>query len=263
MLPKLIDFGPIQIHSYGLLIVIGFIVAMVLARAKGNKLGMSLQKLTDIGFWSLLFGLVGGRVLFVITQWSSFRNDLWGILKFWEGGLVFYGGFIGGAAAFIFFSRRWNIPILKGTDLAAPSLAIAHVFGRLGCFSAGCCYGHGIEAHHPFAVIFSHPDSIAPRGVPLHPAQLYDAFNSFLIFVILQWLYYRRKFDGQVTATYLMLYAIGRSWVESFRGDTVRGFVLDQTVSTSQFISIFIFCGGFALYYWGWNQHRRQVISNF
>ena len=133
-------------------------------------------------------------------------------------------------------------------DMATPSLAIAHFFGRLGCFSAGCCYGRPAPQGLPWAVTFRDPLSLAPPGIPLHPTQIYDALNALIIFSVLMFLRRREKFTGQLLVTYILLYAIGRSIVEIYRGDSIRGFVIDPYLSTSQFISILAFI--FGLYLW-------------
>ena len=142
---------------------------------------------------------------------------------------------------------------------AAPSLAIAHTFGRFGCFASGCCYGKPLDASHFLAVTFNHAKTIAPKGISIHPAQLYDAANAFIIFLILSWLYQKKKFDGQVILAYGMLYSIGRSIVEVYRGDKVRGFVIQDFLSTSQFISIGVFSISLFLYL---KLQRKQSLSS-
>ena len=257
MYPELLKTSWFTIHTYGFLIVAGFLICLYLLRKKAIAAGYNPDQMTDLAFWSLLFGLVGGRVLYVITLWPQFVKDPVQMFKFWEGGLVYYGGFIGGITAFIFLCRRYKIPVLSALDIATPSLAIAHTFGRFGCFAAGCCYGKPIDAAHPFAVIFNHAQTIAPRGMPIHPTQLYDSLNAFILFLVLSWLYKRKTFDGQVILTYGMLYAIGRSIVEVYRGDKVRGFLIENVLSTSQFISIIIFVISAALFY----RFRKNAIN--
>ena len=247
MYPELLSLGSFTIHSYGFLIVVGFLLCLYSMRSKAKPLGLDTEKVTDLAFWGLVWGLIGGRVLYVITLWDEFAKEPLQAFKFWEGGLVFYGGLITGITSFIFLTRRYQLPFIKILDLTAPSLAIAHAFGRLGCFAAGCCYGKPVDDSHPFAVVFRHAQSIAHVGVSLHPAQLYDAANAFILFLFLNWFYARRKFDGQVVAIYGMLYAIGRYIVEEYRGDKIRGFVFGQ-VSTSQFISFLIFSAALILY---------------
>lgn len=247
MHPLLVKLGPLSLHTYGLMIVIGFLIALALIHRQGTKEGLDGDRIIDVSFWGLAFGLLGGRIVYVITRLSYFADHPIEVFYFWEGGLVFYGGFLGGAFAFWFFCRKYNLPGLQTIDIATPSLAIAHSFGRIGCFFAGCCYGK--PAHDlPWAITFSNPMSAAPTGIPLHPTQLYDALNAFIIFSILMFIQSRKKFTGQVISSYMMLYAIGRSIVEVYRGDKIRGFVIDPYLSTSQFISILIFAAGLILY---------------
>ena len=257
MYPELLSTSWFTIHSYGFLIVIGFLICLYLIRKKSIAAGLDADKMTDLAFWSLLFGLVGGRVLYVMTLWDQFMQNPVEIFRFWSGGLVYYGGFIGGVSTFIYLSRKYEIPVLKALDIATPSLAIAHAFGRLGCVAAGCCYGKVIDADHPFAMVFNHAKTIAPRGIPLHPAQLYDAANALIIFLILSWLYQRKKFDGQVILAYGMIYAIGRSIVEVYRGDKIRGFVVEGVLSTSQFISLLVFIASAVLYF----RMRKKTLA--
>lgn len=248
MHPILIKLGPITIHSYGFLIVAGFLVCLFFLRRKARALGYLPDQLTDLAFWGLVAGLFGARLFYILTQWRNFVDDPLAMLKFWEGGLVFYGGMLGGIAAFAYGARRFRIPIFEALDMAAPSLAIAHSFGRLGCFAAGCCFGRSLPEGHPLAVHFHNADSVAPLGVPLHPAQLYDAANTLIVFLVLEFIFVRRKFSGQVFAVYGMLYAVGRWIVETFRGDVIRGFVVDEVLSTSQFLSLLIFVTAAAVY---------------
>ena len=241
MHPTLFHFGSFSIPSYGFWMTLGLAVALFLIRRKAKKENLSTEKVTDIVFYSFLMGLLGGRVLFVITTWENYRDNLIEIFKVWQGGLVFYGGLIATVTCMILLCRLYQIPVLRFLDITAPSMAIGHFFGRLGCFSAGCCFGHEADSSFPLSVVFDHPDSVAPQGVHLHPAQLYDAVNTLIIFTLLQIIYRKKKFNGQVIASYGMLYAVGRWIVEEFRGDSIRGFVAGGLLSTSQLISLIIF----------------------
>jgi len=117
------------------------------------------------------------------------------------------------------------------------------MFGRFGCFSAGCCYGKPTDM--PWGVKFNNSDLVdsALRGIPLHPTQLYEAGSLFILLMGLLWVFRRRVFDGQVSLVYFMAYPLIRSLIEIYRGDTVRGFIVDGVLSTSQFISILLFLG--------------------
>jgi phosphatidylglycerol:prolipoprotein diacylglycerol transferase len=234
------------------MIVIGFLVGLYLVQTEGKRQGLNPDRLIDTSFWGLALGLLGGRLVYIITRLDYFGQHPIEVFYFWEGGLVFYGGFLGGLFGFWYFTRRYRLPFLQTVDLAVPSLAIAHFFGRLGCFFAGCCYGQPAN-NLPWAITFHDPLSLAPTGIPLHPTQLYDALNAMIIFIVLVALRRHRKFVGQQLVTYMLLYSIGRSIVESYRGDSIRGFVIENVLSTSQFISIFIFAIG-AFLAWKWRK---------
>lgn len=240
MHPELIRIGSIPIHTYGFLIAIGFLIALSVIKRLAIQSKLNVDRILDLAFWCLLVGFIGCRALFVLTRLSDFMNDPIAIFKVWEGGLVFFGGPLAGIPFVVWYLRKYKMPLWKTMDVLAPGLVIAHVFGRFGCFSAGCCYGKPTEG--PFGVRF-YSDLVDRHlhGVPLHPTQLYEAFALFLLFLGLLVIHKRKIFDGQVILTYLMAYPIIRSIVEIFRGDHIRGFVIPDLLSTSQFISIFVF----------------------
>ncbi|MBU6374724.1 MAG: prolipoprotein diacylglyceryl transferase [Bdellovibrionales bacterium] len=240
MFPLLFQIGPFPVHTYGLMIAIGFFVSVSMIRRLSQQSGLDPQKMADFAFWFLLVGFIGARSLFVITRWSDFAADPLAIFKIWEGGLVFFGGPLLAVPFGIWMVHRSKISGWKGIDIFLPPIAIAHAFGRLGCLAAGCCYGRPTDL--PWAVrLNSELVDKAHRGVALHPVQLYEAVALTLLFAGLLWLFPRKKFDGQVGLSYLLAYPIVRSIIEEFRGDSVRGFVIDGFLSTSQFISLVIF----------------------
>ena len=156
---------------------------------------------------------------------------------FWKGGLVFYGGLLASVIFAWYYINKHQLPLWKLADVLAPSLALGQAIGRWGCFFAGCCYG--IRTDVPWAITFSDPKSLAPLDVALHPTQIYLSLNSLIIFGILLFLRKHKSFDGQVFWAYGILYSIGRFIIEYFRGDD-RGFAVQNFLSTSQFIGIFI-----------------------
>ena len=247
MHPILLQFDNFTIHSYGFFIAVGFLVCLFLMRSKARKTGIDPDAVTDIALWTLVAGLLGARLLFVITKWSYYLEHPAALIRIWEGGLVFYGGFLSGLAVFIWQVRRKKLELWELLDLAAPSLAIAHFFGRIGCFLAGCCFGKPTDGVTWCSVVFTNPNGIAPLNIPLHPTQLYDAVNNLLLFFALEYVYRRRRFTGQIFCIYLAWYALGRIVVETFRGDDVRGFVLFPWLSTSQFIAAMMLVAALAL----------------
>ncbi len=240
MLPTLLELGPIVIHTYGFLVAVGFILGVRLTQRLGRARGVNPDQLADVCFWSLIIGLSGGRLLFVLTNWDYFSGDPLAIFRIWEGGLVFYGGAI---SAIIYCSVYFTVKklnIWRSLDALMPGVVVAHLFGRLGCFSSGCCYGRPTESF--LGVRFNSPvveESL--RGMRLHPTQLYEAFALGLILLVLLRLHRLKLFDGLVTLAYFMLYAVARFLVEYLRGDSERGYWVEGVLSTSQGIALIAF----------------------
>lgn len=240
MHPILIQIGSIPIHTYGFLIAMGFLVAIQVVKNLSTKAGLDVEKILDLSFWCLAVGFVGARILFVITRWDIFSHDLIGIFRIWEGGLVFFGGPIAALPFAVHYMRKHKIPLWRSMDAMVPGLVVAHAFGRLGCLAAGCCYGRPTGANWGIKLESELVDK-ALHGIYLHPTQIYESVSLFILFFGLLQVFKKKSFDGQVVFVYFMAYPIIRSIIEVFRGDQIRGFVIDGVLSTSQFISIFVF----------------------
>jgi phosphatidylglycerol:prolipoprotein diacylglycerol transferase len=265
----------LPLHTYGLLIATGFILGIWLAQREGKRRGQDPERIADLTFWILVAGLVGSRVYYIFVNWHDyfeantfFATTSFGriprVLAIWEGGLVFYGGFIGAVLVAWLFMRRHGMDFLAHADTLIPSVALGHFFGRLGCFGAGCCWGDVAHGHLPWMVHFP-PESLAYQTfagrptpaaflapdrsatLPLHPTQLYESFGELGLFLVLVVLVRpRKRFHGQVLAAWLMLYAVLRTVVESFRGDVERGVVLGLGVGI--WTSLLIFSAGAAIF---------------
>jgi len=243
MHPVLIRIGPLTIHTYGVLIAIGFILGLALAVRQAKKQGIPADKIVDLGFYMLIAAIIGSRLFFVLVEAGPFLRNPLDIFKIWQGGLVFYGGVIFAIPVAIWYAKKKGLDIWGAADIFAPSLAIGHAIGRLGCFSAGCCYGEHAE-NIPWAVTFTNPDSLARLGIPLHPTQLYESAGEFMNFIILIVLRKHQSFKGQLFWTYLLIYSVIRFIVEFFRGDEIRGFIFGN-ISISQGISFLLFISAF------------------
>jgi len=254
MLPKLIDFGPLTIHSYGFLLVAAYLVAIALAARLAEKDGIPRNYAWDLGFVVIISALIGAKLLMIASDLGFYLNDPSQLLsiEFWRAGGVFYGGLLGAlAGSAIYGWKNPRLPFWLMADAAAPAIALGQSIGRLGCFAAGCDYGR--PANVPWAVTFTSEYASertgVPLNIPLHPTQLYESFSTLLIFVVLLMLYRRRGVKGQVFAVYLITYGVARFILEFFRGDADRGFVF-AWVSTSQFVSILIIPAGLVLYWY-------------
>ena len=246
MHPVLFEIGQVPVHTYGFLIAIGFLVALSVVKRLSLRSGLDAERVLDLSFWCFLVGFIGARILFIITRWQYFSAHPADMLRVWEGGLVFFGGPIAAVPFAIWFLRRHRMPVWKVSDVLAPGLTAAHAFGRLGCLAAGCCYGRPTGGGWGIRLDSDLVDE-ALHGHLLHPTQLYEATALAVLFFGLLWVHRHRRFDGQVVLTYFMAYPIIRSLVEIFRGDTIRGFVIDGVLSTSQFISILVFLAASAV----------------
>jgi phosphatidylglycerol:prolipoprotein diacylglycerol transferase len=198
-------------------IVLGMVLGIFLAGRRGLRDRLAPEVFYDLLPWIIVGGVAGARLLFVVTYWEqSFSGQpWWQVLAVWQGGLVFHGGLAGASVAVVWFARRRQLPLWVLADALAPSLALGHVLGRLGCFMNGCCYGEPTTA--PWAVRF--PVEHETHGAAVHPTQLYEAGLNLMLYAALAALYRRKRFDGEVFAVYLVAYAVLRAGVEFFRGD--------------------------------------------
>lgn len=247
---------PISLHVYGLLIAMGFLLAMQLAAREAGREGEEPDRIIDLSFWLLISGLIGSRLVFIFTKLDQYIANPAEIVMFWRGGLVFYGGFIGAAFYLIYFARKHHIDYFKIVDIMIPYVAMAHAFGRLGCLAAGCCFGKPTEA--PWGITFPVASmaqqqqqsqglvSFDSPALPVHPTQLYEAGFEIGMFWLLLMLRPHKRFHGQLFLVWLAVYPIGRSIIELFRGDKERG--IYGLLSTSQYISIGVALAAIVVY---------------
>jgi len=225
------------IYSYGFFIVLGAILGVsYVAVQNRRKFDLSFDTVNTLFLILLVSAFVGGKVFLYFENPSYYNSHLSSLLS--GRGFVFYGSLLFCIPAMLLFFKQHKLPVLPMLDIMAVTTCIVHMFGRVGCFMAGCC--HGIEWHGPLAVTFTNQACLAPLNTPLHPTQLYSVAMIGLILITLLYLKKRQQFNGQLFLTYLILYAIGRSIIEIFRGDISRGYVIEGIISHSQFISILV-----------------------
>ena len=245
MHPIAFHLGPLTVHWFGIALAVAFVTALWTAALRAPRSGIPAEKISDAGLWLILGAVLGARTLYVATYWNdSFAGQpITEIFMIQRGGLVFYGGLIGAALACIIFAKAQKLALWKIADILAPSIALGYAFGRCGCLFNGCCFGR--ECSLPWAIHF--PTDHATAGAPVHPTQIYDSFLSLGLYAALAWLYRRKKFDGQVFATYLMAYAALRSFVEMFRGDYSEAH-RHAGLTPAHLVSIGIFAAGVGLF---------------
>jgi phosphatidylglycerol:prolipoprotein diacylglycerol transferase len=238
----------IPVHGYGLMIVVGFLLATWVAAREARRRGLP-EYVYDTGMVMLLAGILGGR-LFYYVQFYEERfagKSFLEFFKIWEGGLVFYGGAVAGMVGEILYLRWKGYPVLDCLDVSSAGVPLAMAFGRLGCFLNGCCFGRTCSPDAPIGVVFPpgspvhvHHLELGLTGfgepaLPVHPVQLYQAGHDLLLCGIL-YLVVRNKLvpRGAGRPLLFVFYGLGRFFLEGMRADnalTWSGFTISQNLS--------------------------------
>src|SRR5881409_2868651 len=246
MYPKLLELrsipivGQLTLYTYGVLLAAAYLLGLKLAMVRAKSRGLDEARVLDLGIYIIISALIGAKLLLLVTDFQTFKNDPRELLTLARSGGVFYGGLILAVVVALWYIRRKGLPLWTTCDVFAPGIALGHVVGRFGCLFAGCCFGK--PTTKPWGITFTDPFAAAnvgtPLGVPLHPTQIYEAGAEFLILVLLLTTERRgRPFAGRTFWLYMLLYAMSRFVIEFYRGDE-RGTV--GMFSTSQFISLLL-----------------------
>ena len=263
-------WGAIPIYSYGVMLGSSLLFAWYYIMYMGKRVeGYNRELLASCFTWTAVGAIVGARLLYILTNLDSYGSlGSWFDLR--SGGLVAYGGFLGGFATALAFWRLKKIPLLPFADIAAPTLASGLMLTRVGCYLYGCDYGRPLresapgwlesagtfpkwdsDAYPAFACdqtingspAFQHhlqeyPDLMVDRlsSLAVHPTQIYESIAGLILFVFATWLLTHRKFRGQVIVTVAAIYGLWRFLIEYLRDDPERGFAFG--FSTSQLISL-------------------------
>ena len=247
MHPRLLAIDHFVIYTFGALMVLAVLAALWWLRRTARQRGLPVEMVMSLSVWLLVGGLVGAKIFKAVRL--LLQGEPWSI-PLLEGAGDFYGGFLGAlAVVLIYFWRRRELPGWRMADLYGPALALGQSIGRIGCLMAGDDYGKPTSL--PWAVTFTDPEAAAiggaPLGVPLHPVQLYESLACLALFFFLVWLSRRQRFEGQLVLSYALGYAVLRFFIEFFRGDVDRGFVLGW-LSTSQAIALLLIVVGIIIY---------------
>ncbi len=248
MYPQLFHIGHFALPTYGFLVSFGVVVAILLIQHLAKQQGMDPEKVWNLAIIFVFAGIVGAKLLMFITEWDRFiahPSEIVSLSTLQAGG-VFSGGVVLAVICGAWYMRRNHMPGLRTADVFAPGLALGHAFGRLGCFSAGCCFGR--ETNLPWAVVFHNPLANEIGGVPLgvhvHPTQLYEMIVELLNFAVLYWMLKHKKFEGQVVGAYMFIYGVARFFLEFLRGDPGRGQLFGTWMTETQGIALAMVIAG-------------------
>ncbi len=254
MFPILFRSSDFSIPTAGVIHALAFTLGLWWTYRQARRATIDPKIVMDLATVILVWAIIGARIFSILfdgnLEW--YLQNPHEMLMAWKGGFTFYGGFLFGALAGIWYIRKhkglgWQI-----ADITAPGLALGIAIGRLGCFASGDSYGKASQL--PWAVTFTDPQSLATLGIPVHPTQLYSVITNLVVFgILLRW-QSRTRFKGELFLMFMILYAIARSFVEIFRNDP-RGVYFDGLISTSQIVSIIVILIAGALYYF----RRKQV----
>lgn len=253
MHPILIHIGPITLYTYGVLVATGVLLGLWYARHFAPRAGLDPDRVWNLGIYMVLSGLVVAKLWLIVLYWDYYwahPSEMFALSTLQSGG-TFYGGYFGGILVLLFYTWRYKIPLLPLMDTYSAALPLGHALGRIGCFSAGCCYGK--PTWLPWGVTFTNPVAAqivgTPLGIALHPTQLYEAAAELGNFFFLMWLSRRQRFTGQIFGTYLILYGFERGLIEIVRGDPDRTLMFHGALSLMQVVSVGLILTGLLVYY--------------
>jgi len=209
MRPILFHVFGFPIHSYGVMLLIAFFVAVWIARRRAPRFGLTPQHVYDAAFWALILGVLGARVLFIVQEWKYYSTHTHELLSWQFAGLTSFGGVIFGILGLYLYSRKAKISFMRVMDVLAAPFLIAHAIGRVGCLLNGCCYGGACDL--PWGI------HVEGHVGLFHPAQMYDSLMNVAAFGILLWRERKTIAYGRSISLCLMLHGTARFIYEFWR----------------------------------------------
>lgn len=241
MNPVALQIGSFTIKWYSLMILLGVIVGIGLLLKEGKKYNYPKDFLFNLCFWAIIFGFIGARIYYVLFNFEIYKNDPVSIFKIWEGGLAIHGGLITGFMTMYLYCKKYNVRLLKITDMAVPGILLAQSIGRWGNFFNMEAHGGAVlrstleNLHIPEFII----NGMNINGIYYHPTFFYESLWCLLGFIILFLLkHYKYLKVGSLTFSYLCFYSVGRFVIEALRTDSlmIGGFKVAQVLSITLFI---------------------------
>ncbi len=269
-----LTIGSLKIHWYGIMVALGFVLAILVLLKERTRAGITADNVFDLGLIAVFGGVFGARLFYVIQFHHQFAGKPLEVFRIDKGGLVFYGGFLLAFLVVWGYCRWKKISFLRVMDIFAPAVAMGHASGRIGCFLQGCCFGRPTSSW-PSAVF---PAGSAPAlrypaepadlyagvrtacdSLPLIPVQLYEAACNFLIALLLIWLLKKIRRPGGVAAIYLAAYAVMRFCMELMRGDHTDHIGM---FTPSQAIALFVMLPVAAVVFYFAGRKAKQELEH-
>lgn len=214
MHPIIFESGPVKLYSFGLMLVIGLLLAMWIGRARAHRFGLTKDQFVDASFWGLVLGILGARVVYIAQSWDYYSKNPGELWSFKFEGITSFGGLIFGAIGLWIWSKLKKVPFLAILDAAGAAFLIAHAVGRIGCLLNGCCFG--THCTLPWGI------HVQGQSGLFHPAQVYDALMNVAAFILLVRLEKKGTLRmGQSFGLFLALHGTARFIYEFWRAGTV------------------------------------------
>lgn len=223
--PNIAQIGPFVLSWHGLFSAIGVIAGVTIGVRVAAEAGANEEGAYNLALWSVAGGIVGARLFHVVDNWSYYAQNPGQIVLINEGGIAIYGAIIGGILTGFVYALRTKLDVAKVADGGAVGLILGQAIGRIGDVINGEHHGKPLDA--PWAVVYTHPNTLGEIGVPVHLAVGYELVWDLLVFGLL-WMMRRRVRDGVIFWTYVLLYGLGRFWITFYRYDAIQGFGLTQ-----------------------------------
>lgn len=254
MHPIAFQIGSLTIRWYGVMAALGFLTAMFLLEFNRRFAKVSKDQCSTLLFIAMITGILGARIFYVVQFFHQYKHDLWSVIRIDQGGLVFYGGFLLALFSVVFYCKMKSLDIIRILDIFVPALTAAHGLGRIGCFLNGCCYGRATDAWWGVTAPVGSHLAAAAGNMPIHPVQLLEAGENFLLCILYCWMLRKVK-RGVVISTYLLLYGILRFANETLRGDNV----LYGGLTPAQWIGILLGTAGAGLLIYFGRKHDENA----
>lgn len=254
-------FGGLEVHWYGIIIVTGIILAFIYATFKAKYEGVSFDHLLDITIFTVVFAVIGARLYYVLTSLDQYDSFL-EMISIWNGGIAIYGAIIAGAITVYAVCKYKKISYLKMFDAAAPAVMIGQIIGRWGNFCNGEAFGTVVSESSPlyFLRMGLISNNTGSEMTYVHPTFLYESLWNLVGFILIHFLYKKKKFDGQVVLMYVTWYGFGRMFIEGLRTDSL--YIPGTVFRISQVIGFLCFVlGGLALIVLLTKAKRREKDS--
>lgn len=256
-----ITIGNFSIKWYSLFILIGVILGIFLVEKEARRFNINKDFIFNLLFWTIIIGILGARLYYVVFNYSLYKHDFLSIFKIWEGGLAIHGGIIFGLIVIVLYCKKYKVNTIKILDILSPALILAQAIGRWGNFFNQEAHGSIVaietlqKLHIPNFII----EGMNINGLYYHPTFLYESlwcFIGFIIIIIVRRFKYQKK--GNVLAFYLTWYGLGRFFIESLRTDSL----MLGGIKVAQIVSIIMFIIGIGIFIINGKKGRFEDLYN-